>query len=231
MEEERIYCVYQHIRLDKNQVFYVGIGSKYRPYDLIGRNKYWNNIVQLNPNYEIQVLFENLTWKECCKKEIWYIKLYGRRNLNTGSLCNLTDGGEGMLGYKHSEDALRRIGEHSKNRPRIKGYKQKITDEERKVRSDRMKNRVFTDELRANISKSRIGNTFASGHVLSQESKDKIGIAFMKPILQYDLQNNFIQEFKSIKEACKVLEINESGIIRCCKNKTSKYMNYIWKYK
>jgi len=44
------HCVYRHIRLDTNEVFYVGLaklGSK-RPYVPNSRNKYWQNVVDKN---------------------------------------------------------------------------------------------------------------------------------------------------------------------------------------
>ena len=38
--------VYRHIRLDKNEPFYIGIGKKiYRAYSMKGRNKYWLRII------------------------------------------------------------------------------------------------------------------------------------------------------------------------------------------
>jgi len=36
---------------------------------------------------------------------------YGRRDLRTGSLCNLTDGGQGVSGLKYSEERLRKARE------------------------------------------------------------------------------------------------------------------------
>lgn len=38
--------VYKHIRLDTNQVFYIGVGkTDKRPYSKIYRNKHWHNVV------------------------------------------------------------------------------------------------------------------------------------------------------------------------------------------
>lgn len=42
--------VYRHIRLDKNQPFYIGIGvdeggNYKRAYNFIKRNNYWKNVV------------------------------------------------------------------------------------------------------------------------------------------------------------------------------------------
>lgn len=39
------------------------------------------------------------------------IAQYGRRDLRTGSLCNLTDGGQGVSGLKYSEERLRKARE------------------------------------------------------------------------------------------------------------------------
>ena len=38
-----MYCVYQHIKADDGEVFYVGVGNLSRPYNNASRNKYWKN--------------------------------------------------------------------------------------------------------------------------------------------------------------------------------------------
>ena len=87
-------CVYRHIRLDKNMPFYIGISkNNKRPYTKRGRNSYWNNIVKLT-DYEVEILFENVDENFAKEKEIEFIKLYGRKDIGTGILCNLTDGGD-----------------------------------------------------------------------------------------------------------------------------------------
>ena len=53
------------------------------------------------------------------------------------------------------------------------------------------------------------------------------------PILQYDLQGNFLREFKSIRDADRFTGINQSSITKCAKN-NPKYSHagcYKWKYK
>lgn len=50
-------------------------------------------------------------------------------------------------------------------------------------------------------------------------------------IEQYSLDNKLIQEFESICNAAKQLNISKSGIIRCCKGKQKKCGNFIFKYK
>ncbi|MGI9143624.1 MAG: NUMOD3 domain-containing DNA-binding protein [Fluviibacter sp.] len=88
--------VYRHIRLDKNVPFYIGIGSdhKYkRAYSSHNRNHHWKNITR-KTDYKVQIVLDDLTWEEACKKEKELIALY-KRNYENGLLCNLTAGGEG----------------------------------------------------------------------------------------------------------------------------------------
>lgn len=92
--------LYRHIRLDKNEPFYIGIGSDNsykRAYSVNPRTKYWKNITALTA-YDVEIVLDNLTWKEACEKEQEFIQLYGRKDKGSGSLCNYTDGGEGAYG-------------------------------------------------------------------------------------------------------------------------------------
>jgi hypothetical protein len=90
--------LYRHIRLDRNEPFYIGIGSDTgcRARDKKKRNKIWKDIIA-KTEYEIQILFDNLSWEEACTKEIEFIKLYGRICNKDGCLANLSLGGEGYL--------------------------------------------------------------------------------------------------------------------------------------
>lgn len=94
--------LYRHIRVDKNEPFYIGIGdNEARAYSHKSRNKYWKNIVKRG--YEVVVLLEDLTWEQACEKEREFITFYGREDLGTGTLVNLTDGGDGALGRPMTE--------------------------------------------------------------------------------------------------------------------------------
>jgi len=95
--------VYLHRRLDNNQVFYVGIGSKYRAYNSKQRTLFWKRIVN-KYGYKVELLYDKLNFKDAIKIEIELIAKYGRRDLGTGYLCNMTDGGEGTLGRIISEN-------------------------------------------------------------------------------------------------------------------------------
>jgi len=91
--------VYRHIRLDKNHVFYVGIGSddSYdRAYSKDSRNQHWYNVVNKS-QYEVEIMLDDISWEQACEKEVEFIKLYGRKDLNEGTLVNMTAGGEGLI--------------------------------------------------------------------------------------------------------------------------------------
>lgn len=83
-------------------MFYIGIGdNEKRAYSQRSRNRHWKNIAK--KGYEVEVLFEDLTWEQACEKEKEFIALYGRKDLGAGTLVNLTDGGDGALGRPMTE--------------------------------------------------------------------------------------------------------------------------------
>lgn len=93
--------LYRHLKIN-GEVFYIGIGKNIkRAHSKVNRNKYWQNITN-KYDYEVQVLKSDLTWEDACELEIILISYYGRKDLKTGTLCNMTDGGEGTLGRKTS---------------------------------------------------------------------------------------------------------------------------------
>jgi hypothetical protein len=114
--------LYRHIRLDKNEPFYIGIGSDSaykRAYETKSnrRNYIWNKITA-KTDFEVEIMLDNLTWQEACIKEIEFISLYGRIDNKNGILSNMTDGGDGTIGVnvwnkgkklsKHHIDSLSR---------------------------------------------------------------------------------------------------------------------------
>lgn len=102
--------IYIHKRLDTNEVFYVGRGTvskrasgRYhthtfsRAYTKHKHNKLWMNITK-KVEWVVEIIEDYLSWEESLELEKKYIKEYGRRDLNEGTLVNLTDGGEGSYG-------------------------------------------------------------------------------------------------------------------------------------
>lgn len=90
--------LYRHIRLDKNEPFYIGIGTNLsRAHARTGRNDIWNKIVA-KTDYKVQIIFNELSRSEACEKEIEFIKMYGKITDDTGCLANITPGGDILFG-------------------------------------------------------------------------------------------------------------------------------------
>ena len=49
-------------------------------------------------------------------------------------------------------------------------------------------------------------------------------------INQYDLNNNFIKTWNGFVEIKETLNIDISGIIRCCRNQYKTSNGYVWRY-
>ena len=84
--------LYRHIRLDKNQPFYIGISSdsNYKRAFSKRRSNIWNNIVA-KTGYEVEIFIDNLT-----------------------------DGGEGIIGVVRSEEYKNKISASLKGRKQSK---------------------------------------------------------------------------------------------------------------
>jgi hypothetical protein len=147
--------VYRHIRADKNEPFYIGIGSDkgYRAKDKKKRNKIWKGIVE-RTGYKVQILFDEISWEEACQKEIELIELYGRICTGSGTLANLSLGGEGYLDPPSEvRDQLSKSKLGSKNPM----YGKLFTESHRNKLKEARKHRVFSKETRDKISEAQKG--------------------------------------------------------------------------
>jgi hypothetical protein len=207
--------LYRHIRLDKNEPFYIGVGSSanyFRAFRKTNRNNHWNNVVNIT-NYEVEILFDDLSDEQARLKEIEFIKLYGRVDLGTGSLVNLTDGGDGCLSRKMTKEIASKIGNANKGKIRTKEFRDNI----------------------ALVNKARMSNPEIYEKHCKSTKNNRIPIRYntpKKPVLQYDLNNNLIKEHDSITSASIQFNSNKLGLIsRCCNNKQKTALGYIWKFK
>lgn len=234
--------VYRHIRHDKNEPFYIGIGkTKYRHTAKQNRNDIWEKIVA-KTTYDVEVLFEDVTWDFACGKEIEFIRLYGRINNNTGILANMTNGGDGNLGLKHSPEAIAKISEASKNRP---GYwlGKKMPDEMRVKLSISKTGKPnpkrvgvpASQSARDAVRKHSIGNKYHLGKPHTEDSKKKMSenkkaLKLGKPVLQYSLSGDFIEEFYCCAEAAIRVGVNANSI-RVAAKKGHTCKGFKWKLK
>lgn len=95
-------------------------------------------------------------------------------------------------------------------------------------------NSPWSEEQRINNRKARLGVNVK--HTKEGYENRKKGIRGYcdknkKPILQYDLDGNFIKEWESAVDAGKTLGISHSNITRCCKKNNITTKGFLWKYK
>lgn len=154
-------------------------------------------------------LIEECDLHELPKREIYWIDFYKKHNLK---LTNSTIGGEGIIGYKHTIEAKKKISERSK-KPRKK----------------------MSEIAKNNISKSLIGNTRHLGKTHTDETIKKISMSKKgsiacnkKSVYQYDKLLNFIAKYDSVKEAKIITGAN--NISSVCNGKRKYDIKCIWSY-
>lgn len=114
------FYVYVNTRASDGSVFYVGKGKGDRAWDTYGRSEWWKRIVAKHGFlYKIVSYFSNETCAFSFESAL--IGHYGRPNL-----CNLTDGGDGASGYKHTDEAKRKIGDKSRLKVLTDATKEKL---------------------------------------------------------------------------------------------------------
>jgi hypothetical protein len=209
--------VYQHIRKDTNEVFYIGIGKTIkRAYSKV-RTQYWHRIVNKH-SYLVEVIKEDLTWEEACEIEKTLIKKHGRKDLDEGNLINMTDGGEGTPNV--SPETIFKRGLKTIGKKRSEQYKQ-----EQSIR--------LSGKNNPNYGKFGV-NHHSFGFKQSVKSKENIKMNHKKPmsrkVSQFDKKNNKLNEYPSLTEASKVTGISVGCISYCCSGKTKTSGGYIWKY-
>ena len=113
-----IYYVYAYLRKDSTP-YYIGKGKGYRI-------TAGHNVRVPSDKSRIVKLHTNLTESEAHELEKHYIKQYGRKDIGTGILRNLTDGGEGASGAVRSAEFKEHLRSLRKGIPRDKDTIEKI---------------------------------------------------------------------------------------------------------
>lgn len=230
------HYLYQHIRLDTNEVFYIGVGTKYNHHKDYTRakakgkqrNRIWRGIVK-RVNYKVEVIEENDNYELIKNKEIELISKYGQIIKETGTLCNLTNGGDGILGVE-MVDLWKPTYIYTKDGVYYKGFKNI---------------NVCANYL--NCAKSTITLSYNKDHLIKGyiikdfkkdnvppilDIKEKLKKRLSKKVYQYDVDLNLIKEWESSSEASRILGISGGHIREVASGKTNRKKSggFIWKY-
>ena len=171
--------VYRHID-NFGKTFYIGIGKgEDRAFDYSHRSDFWKRYAN-KYGVSTEILTKGISFDKAKELEVLLISEYGRRDLGTGVLVNMTDGGEGSLGRKQSKEEKQKRA--NSNRGKKRSY---IT---KKRMSESRKGMVFSDKHIENLKKSHLG-------LPSGNSKKVI-----------DLNTNKI--YRSLREGCLENNLN-----------------------
>jgi hypothetical protein len=230
------HYLYTHLRLDTNQIFYVGVGTKYnhnKDYTRAKatgsqRNNIWRGITS-RTEHKVIILFESDDYQFIKQKEIELIAKHGQIIKNTGGLCNLTNGGDGWLGRRN----------YNTIKPVYLYHNTGELYKEFEAYSDATKYLKITKS----IVKLSIDKDFlVKGYILKSfktnkvepilNIKEKVKKRLSKPVYQYSLKNEFIKGWSSSSEAARVLKISGGHIREMANgsNKRKKVGGFIWKY-
>jgi len=145
--------------------FYVGQGNRLYQHLTTHNLKYTTikvniikKILKENQKPIIIKLHENMLESDSFNKEMELIKLIGRRDLNEGSLANMTNGGDGSSGNIVSEETRNKMSESSKGEKNW-NYDKTHSEETRKKMSDVLKGKIHTLEHRRKNSEANKGKT------------------------------------------------------------------------
>lgn len=164
------YYVYYYLRskdstsvpnAPKGTPYYVGKGKDRRAWT---KHKTAPRPLDLN---NIQVICEGLTEDQALQIEIMHIKLWGRIASGTGILRNLTDGGEGVSGYKQPAHVI------AKRVATLKAKNWGHTEQTKELLRKASASRTHTDETKRLLSEK------GTGLKRSEETRKKMSIAKM----------------------------------------------------
>lgn len=215
IKDKARHYLYRYIRLDKDEPFYIGIGSKskdeekYNYYNrakaIKKKNIIWEKIVN-KTDYMIEILLESDDYEFIKQKEKEFIKLYGRIDKGTGTLANMTDGGDGSLGII-------------------------VSEESRKKRQLVHKGRKYSEEEKRIATQKRMKTLKENGYIVTEDHKDKIGNSRGQLIVQFSMDGKIINTYPSLRVAaknsgCSIPEISSSlhAKVACAGG------GYVWLY-
>lgn len=114
------YYLYRHVRLDTNMPFYIGVSKKNhlkikgfnteyaRAFEKTKRTQFWKNVIK-KTKYVVEILLESDDKNFILNKEIEFIKRYGKKIDNTGTLVNFSNGGEFNDGHKNRNVSITQL--------------------------------------------------------------------------------------------------------------------------
>lgn len=160
-------------------------------------------------NFKKEILYKDLTEFEAKKLEIALIKIFKSNNKKFG--YNLTEGGDGTLGRKLTEEQKKRISEKNKNK--------KLTEAQKEHLKQINLGKHHSEETKRKMSESRKGNKYNLGRKLSEERKRKISESQMGAKNQHAKRVICLETLKIYDTITQAKdETKATKITECCRH-------------
>jgi hypothetical protein len=192
--------------MDRTKIYYLHYGDNIPFY--VGKTQYEshrlaNHKKTFGDKIYMKIISEVLDWR---KWEKYYIEKFKKQGY---TLQNKNSGGGGPEKWK--PESIQKIKSHP-----TRGKKISMSN---KGKSKSHKGKSLTEEHKEKIKQTR------------EFLKTRKNTWQNTPVLQYDMNNNFIKEWESQLEATKFLNKTGDGIGACCRGKQKSAYGYIWKFK
>lgn len=185
-------------------------------------------------NFTHEILLDGISKEHAIYTEKYLISWYKLHNIS----YNITDGGEGSLGRKHSEDTKQKISKAhiGKVVSESTRLKQSMIRKGTKVgQLNPMYNKKHTNESKLKMSESRSGLlNHRYGKKLNDLEIQKCREAqtTCKIVLQIDITTEeVVMEYSSIREAAKYVGVYPTHISEACRGIRKTVKQYKWRYK
>ena len=205
-----IYYVYAYLRKDGTP-YYIGKGHGKRAWD-------WHRHIPVPKDKERIVILEtNLTECGAFAIERRMIRWYGRKDLGSGILRNMTAGGEGTTGYKHTQETKEKLSNLWSGKSHKKESKEKMkasamarkppSTETREKISAANRKRTHSIETLQKMSDTRKGRP---GRPNSIETRAKLSLAAKNRLISED------QKAKTSKTMKELWARKKAGAMPAC---------------
>lgn len=152
----------------------------------------------LEPNITLICETDNIQTSN--ELEQYYINKFKNNGYN---LVNMTNGGDGSIGFKHSEESKNKMKIYAKKRVKNLDYLNTLSQKGKQIWENK------TELERKN-------------NILNQPKRKDIG--------QFNLNNELIKKYISLREIERELGYFRANIVPCIKGDFKQAYGFIWKY-
>jgi hypothetical protein len=149
----------------EGRLFYIGKGQKRRAWNCKNRNPHWDAVVAKHGKPKIEILARWKTEKEALDHEVFLIDCFGQMR---SKLVNLTVGGDGVSGLKHSAPTRQILRQKSLSNGSVERAKAMAIDPvyiEKRKKATTGKQRTETAKERMAQAKQHKARNFVVGGV------------------------------------------------------------------